>query len=1276
MNYTNLTNNDLLELWDTEIDFSKRDLLLEELKQRELFPSKSMRKWEEESGAYPSIEDNEFLQKLLSKREFAESLQTTWKPSSDVCSSEKVFEVTAVQRFVSNLMSPKTPYMSALLYHGVGVGKTCSGIQIAEAWLETFPHEKVIIVAPPTIQAGFFRTIFDIKNVRLGTNENEPNTVLSQCTGDLYLRLSNTLYERDLQKIEKQVNRVIQKRYQIYGYIAFANYIKKVIKPIEKIKDADKALQKKKDELRKEFSGKLLIVDEAHNLRDIAELPDTIDIATVVGSEDDESVGGESDEKDKNGGKILTPFLTDVIKYSEGLKMVLMTATPMYNSYREIIFILNLLLMNDKKATIREDDIFIRGTSQITPEGQEILGDIAHCYISYMRGENPLSFPIRLFPFEYPKITTYPSMNIRGNRITDDVDTSFVNNMPIVNIPLIGDSYTASRMFVNELQETNVADGGISSIYITRLMQACNLVVPPVRDGVVSDNDSNSNSNSNNNTNITVDEMRNRTSAQSLELHFRKEVVGGEIRYRAIRERGAEWLAYDNIEQYSPKIHYLLDKLRTSIGVSFVYSRFVSNGAIPIALALEANGYTPWGRKSFMLSNGIQVKGGRQCALCSSREINHGDGDGRVEAHSFTPAYYGILTGQKDVTPDKEAVIQAERDIANKMGVKMKVVIGSQIASEGVDFRFVRETHIFDPWLHLNKIEQITGRAIRFCSHSSLDEPLRNNTTYLYATTFPGNEFDRETVDLYSYRVAYKKAKAGGKVSRILKINSIDCNLNIKAVLIKGQPEKETILDAQNNPRNIVINDRPFTAVCDWLDTCDYECNPTIQVKPEKADDSTYDQFSARWRENQLRERLRRLFYENSNYRADFLWDIFSDVPRIALIELFTKYVNNKSFVITNKEGITGFIKYCNGYYVFQPSVYGDMQIPMVLRSRLFPVKRDNFTSKKYEIEDIDIVPEKRKDEIDTRLISIWRSIVEWAELLSNSDEFVQKPDKLNELIENISLGNKDISIKLYNIIDMIEWFHISYVLYEKTRDSVSKINDKVYFKQVIIEYFYDEWFTLNEKKYLYSTYFDDIGTINEYSKYMIGNVRMQRFINPDNGELEYICEDGAACKPSYINVVLNNEDEPIKNITVNMMTTGDLYGFIVPKNGALVFKTNTPPIVGGKISKGQECANVSTSRDHLLKLEQLGEIFKKNGLNNFGLSPDIFDPNRKILMKGSAKVVGADQRRIITNPTRSCAVMDFVLRFMDKLHIENKRWFFREVDSYYTQHKGTFSKK
>jgi hypothetical protein len=120
--------------------FEQRDEILEQLKERGLFPANFMKQWENDTGAYPTIDDPEFLQKLLAKREFADSLQTTWEPEYDPCGDTNAFEVTPVQRFAANLMSPRTPYMSALLFHGVGVGKTCAAVQIAEAWLEATQH--------------------------------------------------------------------------------------------------------------------------------------------------------------------------------------------------------------------------------------------------------------------------------------------------------------------------------------------------------------------------------------------------------------------------------------------------------------------------------------------------------------------------------------------------------------------------------------------------------------------------------------------------------------------------------------------------------------------------------------------------------------------------------------------------------------------------------------------------------------------------------------------------------------------------------------------------------------------------------------------------------------------------------------------------------------------------------------------------------------------------------------------------------------------------------
>jgi hypothetical protein len=283
----------------------------------------------------------------------------------------------------------------------------------------------------------------------------------------------------------------------------------------------------------------------------------------------------------------------------------------------------------------------------------------------------------------------------------------------------------------------------------------------------------------------------------------------------------------------------------------------------------------------------------------------------------------------------------------------MKIIIGSQVASEGVDLRFVRETHILDSWFHLNKTEQIIGRSIRFCSHSALPEAERNVTIYLYAATLPAGGM---TGDLYSYKLAYEKARLVGEVTRTIKIHSIDCNLNHDAIVIAGQDPVRQI-DAQGEARMVPINDMPYTAICDWLETCDYECRPKIRVDIATADDSTYSEYAARWREAKLRDRLRRIFREQLFVDPDTLKGLFNDVPAPVRTELLLRTVNNKLFEVEHEPQpghiVKGYIVYCNGYYVFQPFAYVDIHIPLSVRAAKYPVRRDEFDPAKFRIEDL-----------------------------------------------------------------------------------------------------------------------------------------------------------------------------------------------------------------------------------------------------------------------------------------------------------------------------------
>ena len=1062
-----LPNDDLLELWDKTVNFEERDRIIVELQRRNLFPSSFMNNWESQTGAYPDIIDPEFLQKLLAKREFAESLQSTWKPKSDPCEDNNTFEVTPVQRFVANFMSPKTPYMSALLFHGVGVGKTCAAVQIIEAWLEAFPNQQVYLIAPPTIQQGFFRTIFDISKVTIG-KDNEPNTA-SQCTGVTYMKLTNTLYERDPERIQKAVNRMIRRRYDVYGYNSFANYVRDLLKGIPSGASIAEQQQYQKDIIRRIFSGKLLVVDEAHNLRDIN---DSNDI------EEEVLPGGKAERGESSSGKQLTPYLKLVLQYSEGLKFCALTATPMYNTYREIRFILNLLLMNDKKAEIKESMLF-DSRGNITEQGRELLGYISQRYISFMRGENPISFPVRLFP-NVPTIESYPIENPSGVEIPEK-DRDFYKNLPIVPIMLKGDALTATRAFMEDLPPSEK----LSPFSLDKLVHAGNIIVPSLQEEKQ---------------NESLVTLKERTDKNALLRIFNKESVGGEIRYRAKEKDGARWLGIDQLGNYSPKFEFLLNRIRTAEGCIFAYTRFVNGGAVPLALALEANGYTLFGRQG-LLANSIQTEGGRQCAMCPYREKNHAN-----QNHTFVPAYYGILTGEQTISPDNEKTINAQRNFNNAEGKKMKIIIGSQVASEGVDLRFIRETHVIDSWFHLNKTEQILGRAIRFLSHCALPKEKRNNTVYLYSAVLPADDFNRETADLYSYRIGFKKALLIGNVTRIIKQAAMDCNLNRDAIIVRGQ-EPIRQIDSQRFVRdNVNINDMPFTAVCDWIETCEYKCKPTIDVKTLFIDDSTYDEFSARWHVNKMKERIRVIFKDQAFYSSEDVWNQFSDIPRLAVVDLLTEIVDNKNFQIENN-GLKGYIRYCNGYYLFQPNVYTDLTIPLAIRTASFPVKRDVFEPVEFEIPAI--VEEKKQEEDIESVHEFWEAMQLWVQRLSTSPNVIKSPRELEQRIIDMSQGNKDIEDARNQNMDAILWFHHSF------HKSASKNPES--FRKAILCYFWDEWLTLEEQKYLVFSSGLNVEDCIRNSQYILrrrnGDIIVNRFMNPDTDGVEYMCEGKKTCE-------------------------------------------------------------------------------------------------------------------------------------------------------------------
>ena len=59
----------------------------------------------------------------------------------NVCEN-KDFEISSHQLFLKNYLTKETPYNGALLFHGVGVGKTCSAITISENFRDLYASRK------------------------------------------------------------------------------------------------------------------------------------------------------------------------------------------------------------------------------------------------------------------------------------------------------------------------------------------------------------------------------------------------------------------------------------------------------------------------------------------------------------------------------------------------------------------------------------------------------------------------------------------------------------------------------------------------------------------------------------------------------------------------------------------------------------------------------------------------------------------------------------------------------------------------------------------------------------------------------------------------------------------------------------------------------------------------------------------------------------------------------------------------------------------------------
>jgi len=353
----------------------------------------------EDQFLYPILDDPNFNIKIAQKKEFSDTKYdgTIYdvEEYAKVLSSAE-YELLPQQAFVRNFMSFQTPYNSLLLFHGLGSGKTCSAIGVCEEMRDYLRqmgiNKRIIVVASPNVQDNFKLQLFDERKLKL----IDGIWTMKGCLGNKLLKEINPTGMKGLkrEKVIQQVTSLINSSYSFQGYLQFSNEI------VRKSGSLNDKMETKIRNLQHEYSDRLIVIDEVHNIRI------------------------SDDNENKNVAKNLM-FLVSMVS---NLRLLLLSATPMFNSYEEIVWLLNLMNMNDRRGIVAVSDIFdkdggFKKDSDGKEIGKEMLIRKATGYVSYVRGENPYTFPFRVYPNRFDLEHTiqtpaeYPNYQINGRKI-------------------------------------------------------------------------------------------------------------------------------------------------------------------------------------------------------------------------------------------------------------------------------------------------------------------------------------------------------------------------------------------------------------------------------------------------------------------------------------------------------------------------------------------------------------------------------------------------------------------------------------------------------------------------------------------------------------------------------------------------------------------------------------------------------------------------------------------------------------------------------------------
>lgn len=330
------------------------------------------------------------------------------------------FSLLTHQKIVRDYINLYTPYRGLLLYHGLGSGKTCTSIAIAEGMKDT---KRVIIMTPASLRANYVEELKKCGDLLYKRNQywewisttenmdalrtisallNLPQEYIRKHNGAFFINAKkrsnyDTLSDADKKILEEQLNEMIKQKYTFINYNGLRA----------------KRLSEMTSKFTKNiFDNSVVIIDEAHNL--ISRIVNKLkrekhmkDKETKKKPPAGANAEEKADELEPEPQNIfgdttplnLAPKLYYMLLRAKNARVVLLSGTPVINYPNEFGILFNILRGYIKTWKI---PLVIKTSNKIDKQTLQemLLGEKSLDYLDYSPSSKILTITRNPFGFK------------------------------------------------------------------------------------------------------------------------------------------------------------------------------------------------------------------------------------------------------------------------------------------------------------------------------------------------------------------------------------------------------------------------------------------------------------------------------------------------------------------------------------------------------------------------------------------------------------------------------------------------------------------------------------------------------------------------------------------------------------------------------------------------------------------------------------------------------------------------------------------------------------